>query len=273
MQLAKFWAKGEIDRMNINPATGCEEKFFCWGWSNESVEHAQEVGRKYAAAAAATLDGGEKPARYTYGDKALREKILKEWKTDDGTTYAAVTINAYGCDILNTTNVFFVDVDTDGKSSRHQQEADALGRLDAVLATDSGLGARVYRTAAGLRYIVCKPGAAPRDPAVKALMEAMGADPLYVKLCRIQDCFRARLTPKPWRCGSVQFNVKYPWEGTLAEPYVATWRAQYSRLAAAHATCEWIGLRGTETQMPAAMAELVALHDEATLATSGRPLA
>lgn len=273
MKLAKYWAKGEIDRMNINPATGCEEKFFCWGWSNESIEHAREVGRKYAEAAAATLDGGEKPARYTYGDKALREKILKEWKAGDGTTYAAVTINAYGCDILNTTNVFFVDVDTDGKSSRRQQEADALGRLDAVLATDSTLGARVYRTAAGLRYIVGKPDAAPRDPAVKTLMEAMGADPLYVKLCRIQDCFRARLTPKPWRCGSAQFDVKYPWEGTQNEPYVARWREQYARLAVAHATCEWIGRRGAAIMMPAATEELVALHDDTTRATSGLPLA
>jgi len=30
-------------------------------------------------------------------------------------------------------------------------------------------------------------------------MRFLRSDPEYVKLCRIQECYRARLTPKPWR--------------------------------------------------------------------------
>jgi hypothetical protein len=33
------------------------------------------------------------------------------------------------------------------------------------------------------------------------LMRFLRADPDYVRLCAVQECYRARLTPKPWRCG------------------------------------------------------------------------
>lgn len=41
----------------------------------------------------------------------------------------------------------------------------------------------------------------PLDAAVSKCFQALGADPTYVRMCRNQRCFRARVSPKPWRIG------------------------------------------------------------------------
>ena len=41
----------------------------------------------------------------------------------------------------------------------------------------------------------------PGDPQVKAFFDAVGVDKVYQAMCLNQQCFRARLTPKPWRIG------------------------------------------------------------------------
>ena len=41
----------------------------------------------------------------------------------------------------------------------------------------------------------------PREPAVAEFFRALGTDPIYVQMCLRQNCFRARVSPKPWRIG------------------------------------------------------------------------
>jgi hypothetical protein len=61
---------------------------------------------------------------------------------------------------------------------------------------------RVYRTHSGCR-VVCTSRRFPRTqdnyPADR-LMRFLRADRHYMELCQAQKCYRARLTPKPWRC-------------------------------------------------------------------------
>jgi hypothetical protein len=60
---------------------------------------------------------------------------------------------------------------------------------------------RVYLTAKGLR-VVCTSALLPwekHDWLATRLMKYLGADPDYIRLCGEQKCYRARLTPKPWR--------------------------------------------------------------------------
>lgn len=57
----------------------------------------------------------------------------------------------------------------------------------------------VYRTSAGFRLIVQGKGFTPGSPETRKLMRRFGADYLYATLCDAQKCFRARLTPKPYR--------------------------------------------------------------------------
>jgi len=273
MKLAKYWAKGEIDRMNINPATGNKERFFCWGWSNDSLADAAENGRQHALRAAAQLDRGEKPDRYTYGDKALREKILEKWESPEGSAWAALTINSYGCDIFNTTRAMFVDVDISDPQNRASEESAALKLLENVLGTEEDRGAHIYRTAGGLRYIITGPALAPGDPAASDLMKRLNADPLYITLCRVQECFRARLTPKPWRCHVQPFGLKYPWDGTRYEAYANSWRDKYAKLSAPYAVCKYLGYQGAPTQATDDLSRVLELHDRVTKAKSGLPLA
>ncbi|RYF68154.1 MAG: hypothetical protein EOO22_18220, partial [Comamonadaceae bacterium] len=60
---------------------------------------------------------------------------------------------------------------------------------------------RVYRTPAGFRLLAMHDVFAPRDPAVVDAFKQLGVDDVYGRMCVNQNCFRARLTAKPWRIG------------------------------------------------------------------------
>ena len=42
------------------------------------------------------------------------------------------------------------------------------------------------------------------------LMNQLCVDKTYMLFCLRQNCFRARLTPKPWRIGIKRLDIQYP---------------------------------------------------------------
>ncbi len=62
-------------------------------------------------------------------------------------------------------------------------------------------GWRIYRTKAGFRLLATHRPVFPSEPLAEEAFQEFKADILYRKLCVNQKCFRARLTPKSWRCG------------------------------------------------------------------------
>ncbi|MGP9491104.1 hypothetical protein [Psychrobacter sp. AOP7-B1-24] len=58
---------------------------------------------------------------------------------------------------------------------------------------------RLYKTPAGFRIIATHDTISPSDALVADWFEYFHADANYVRLCQAQQCFRARLTAKPWR--------------------------------------------------------------------------
>ena len=80
-------------------------------------------------------------------------------------------------------------------------EALALQRIDVFMAAHTDWGARLYRTPAGLRVLATHRTFDPRDPAVEQQLDQLGADPVFTRMCVRQNCFRARVSPKPWRIG------------------------------------------------------------------------
>ncbi|MEF9976953.1 MAG: hypothetical protein RR834_00450, partial [Thermomonas sp.] len=78
-------------------------------------------------------------------------------------------------------------------------EARALALVDAFVAAHTDWHLRVYRTPAGLRVLVMHRTFQPQDDDAAMLFSALQADHLYTVMCKVQHCFRARLTPKPWR--------------------------------------------------------------------------
>ncbi|MDN3452042.1 MULTISPECIES: hypothetical protein [unclassified Psychrobacter] len=63
---------------------------------------------------------------------------------------------------------------------------------------------RLYETPAGFRIIATHDTISSSDALVADWFEYFHADTNYVRLCQAQQCFRARLTAKPWRMAEVE---------------------------------------------------------------------
>ncbi len=295
MKIPKYWAKGETDTlMQRSPATGEHiGPFACWGWSDISLEDAKIHGEKRAAKFGKLFHDGNLPnGEYAYSDRPIREEILDEWFHDDKEApYVAVTRNAYGCRVLNAASAMFVDVDLPepslskilghkiktwlGKTDpppHEQQEIDALSILRKLAESDTTFGVRIYRTRAGLRYLLTHLHGDPVSDTTAKIMTYLGADPLYMRLCKMQECFRARLNPKPYRCDMRRLKVRYPWQDATAKDELNVWLEEYTLKSEAFATCKFIEHLGN-TAMDSTIERVVNFHDKETRATSRLSLA
>jgi len=104
------------------------------------------------------------------------------------------------------------------------------------------------------------------------IFDAFGADPLYRKLCASQKCFRARLTPKPWRCGLHRKPERWPWLSSKEETKFQKWQGEYQAMSANWATCELVRQIGNRDIHPE-IQPIVKLHDETTRVDSKLQLA
>lgn len=287
MNIPLFWSKENAE------ATGPDGKtimFKCWGWSSDSLEAAVAMGRKRADVVAEHYAAGTAPDRYAYADRPLREEILSEIAADGAPT-ALVTRNSYGSQILNTEAAMFVDVDlpqdpttlslggwlrslfsnAPAVDTSLENEKAALSKLSTVVEQLPTAGVRIYKTRAGLRYLFTHAAFVPDSDEVTELMKAMDADPLYLTLCRAQKCFRARLTPKPWRCRIANPRLSHP-RPKASNSQFQKWLATYERASEAFATCRFVAHLGSPSIHPNLL-PLVTFHDEMTKAESGLPLA
>ncbi|MFK5921142.1 MAG: hypothetical protein QM496_03125 [Verrucomicrobiota bacterium] len=223
---------------------------------------------------------------YLYGNRPLREEVLEEWIDDAETNYAVVSINSYGCKVLNTASSMFVDVDfpkpvglsffvelvkslfgSKSPCAREVFEHEAIAKLQNLALSDPRFGVRIYRTFAGLRYLITHIHADPTSTTTSRIMELLGADPLYVKLCQRQECFRARLSPKPWRCGIKQTKKHFPWKSVADEKTFRDWQDEYSEKSQHFASCHYLDQIG-DTTMDAKISRVVEFHDKETKALS-----
>ena len=83
-------------------------------------------------------------------------------------------------------------------------QARAMQRLRAFVAKNSEWHLRVYRSPNGLRLLAMHKTFDPRSEEVDSAFRAFGVDPVYRTMCQKQNCFRARLSAKPWRIGIKQ---------------------------------------------------------------------
>lgn len=114
------------------------------------------------------------------------------------------TINSYGSKILNSKSMMIVDVDisnSEGFTTESYIPATEELAIDVleIVARKLGLGFRAYRTCNGLRYIETTRTWDPKRSDTQRVLAQLLCDPLYATLCKSQDTFRARLTPKYWR--------------------------------------------------------------------------
>lgn len=251
MKLAKFWSRDSVDVDGVSTSAR--------GWSDESFDQARAKAREIARRLATRILNNEPKERYPYGDRPIPEPLIR---TLDG---AVVTRNAYGTLVLNADSMMFVDLDNESRRPPSRQQVESVAAKHA-------LSGRLYQTAAGFRVILTNRKFDPTSAESEALLREFGSDPMYVRLCKMQASYRARLTPKPWRCEWYKPPGKFPYEDTHAQQRFDSWLREYDRQSAAYATCQLVSTFGAAEPL-AEFSALIGYHDGETKAASGQPLA
>ncbi|WP_369039134.1 hypothetical protein [Stenotrophomonas maltophilia] len=155
-------------------------------------------------------------------------------------------------------------------------EGIALQRVAAFSEQHPDWHLRAYRTPAGLRVLAMHATFSPEDEPLQALFTALGTDALYARMCRLQHCFRARLTPKPWRVG-LKYRIRPPVAAWSAEqatnPDRLAWIAEYEKRSGGFAACAYLRSFGDTGRIHAKAEHVRDLHDRLSHALDRLPLA
>ncbi|SFM69732.1 hypothetical protein [Marinobacter zhejiangensis] len=121
---------------------------------------------------------------------------------------------------------------------------------------------RLYRTPMGYRVLAMHTTYDPMSEDSRQLLLALKADPLYLQMCRNQKCFRARVSPKPWRIGLERLTPRPGIWPIRPErmPARNAWIQDYSKKARDYAACRFEASYGSRTVDPKAERVRV-LHD------------
>ncbi len=154
------------------------------------------------------------------------------------------------------------------------QERIARRRIESFLASHGDWHLRIYRTPAGLRLMAMHRTFDPGDPEVSEFFEALGTDPVYARMCLRQKCFRARVSPKPWRIGVAEHVYPrgvWPVSPDML-PMRQRWIENYEAATRDYAACRYVEDAGSGSVNAKARA-VQAVHDEMCRAMSGLPIA
>lgn len=134
---------------------------------------------------------------------------------------------------------------------------------------------RLYETPRGWRVLVTHATFDPRSTQVRSFFDAIGTDPIYARMCFNQNCFRARVSPKPWRVGVADHLTPRPGVWPVSPermPDRMKWVKRYERHCQGFAACRFEVILGAATNCEKAV-EIIRLHDQLSEATSGQPIA
>lgn len=268
MKIPRHWASIEAD-LRIQ---GQLQRSRFTGNSDLSEADAREAAREQIAMVQARIDANDGQRAESY-EVAIREEIVKELSKD-----AIVTRNRYGAEVLNCARLVMIDVDHAPEPGfwaslfRRDKRTPKQRMLDRILEVahrngDRSLGFRIYETHNGYRILVTGRSMIPTDPVVQRLFDDMHCDPLYALLCRRQDCFRARLTPKPSRMRQKAIRLRFPYDPETRSA-LTDWLPPYNDRSRLYTVCRLIEVVGD-----AHADEVVRYHDERCCKGPDLPLA
>lgn len=287
MRVAKYWTKGSYTGQGSH---GNESTFSAWGWSLDSMAAAKDNAVARAKRIFDYLVNGTRLDTYEYADVPMREEIVQTLRNGDK-DIAIITRNGYGALVINTASVLFADVDYPRIRANGLWDALVLAfsrarrewrtaacrelTLDSIREwsrQNPGRSFRIYRTRAGLRLLFVDRLYEPKSAETSNLLKELGSDPLYNRLTSKQECFRARLTPKPWRCGCKSPPHTYPWKDVQAERSYRDWERRYAETTKAYGVCELVETCGVAAPS-GEIAQIVDLHDRMACGGSRKELA
>jgi hypothetical protein len=291
MRIARHWVRETAVAVDKQ---GREHRAAAWGWSAEAPQEAAAGALASAERVAKWLAGGAQlstPKRsweYQYSaDRPQREEIVHEFHDVDDQVAAYISRNLYGALVLNTRDLMFIDIDLEpppsgpvawlskwlsGTAAQKGDEQAVFDRIRNWSRSHPQYEARVYRTAAGYRVALVGALMRPESEETMEILEQLGSDRLYRRLCQSQQCFRARLTPKPWRIGISRPAVRFPYKDQAQEKRARDWQAKYDLKSKRFAVCELVEApRGGAIH--ADLEPLLELHDSLTGVGKNLPLA
>lgn len=151
----------------------------------------------------------------------------------------------------------------------------AMDRIRAFAASHPDWNLHVYETPAGFRLLALHDLFDPSSESVAIAFKQLGTDRQYAWMCLRQQCFRARLSPKPWRIGITTRLRPRPGVWPVAPQHLPArrqWIASYEKRSESFAACRFIEQLGS-TAIHADAAAVRDLHDAACNAHSAMPLA
>ncbi len=266
LHLFRYWAAQEFN-LSIDGET---RQIRCTAGSNESQFDAEERCAAKAAKVQQIVDRQIK--RETGYERPTREHIIEEIDSEN-----IITRNYYGALVLNTSSVNIFDIDSYRKTfwetvtfKKIDEKTAIVGLLRSLYAQQvlPGTTWRIYETSKGIRLIVLGQFIEPESKLFGDFCGRINADNLYATLCRHQRCYRARLTPKPFRIKirTIKYRCPVP-EGCDAD--YENWVADYELESKNFAVCRLV-----ETLGPGMLDNsIVELHDRYCCNDAALPLA
>ena len=241
MKTYKFWIKDDF-KITID---GNEETINILSGSNQSEKAAFEKASEKAKIIESRV--AERKPKDSY------EVAIKEYINEAIDDSNIITICRYGAKILNTTSYTILDLDDYPidffdyfKAVRKLKKKDRIVykfeervRKFAELGTDF----RIYETTKGIRVI----GKKYIDPSSKgyiSLMRSLYVDWIYIQLSKKQKCYRARLTPKPYRMKFKSIKVKSPLD--CKKDNYLSWEQAYAEKSKEYSVVRLVKLLGRD---------------------------
>jgi hypothetical protein len=287
MNIPRFWAR---ERLNEADRHGRRQIVTALGWSFNTLEEARADAKARAKRMFERIAEYRNADRYDYLDRPIREEIIEAPDVPEGQA-VLITRNRYGALVLNTSGAFFVDVDNPkprpgglleallwpfSKQTREKKRLlvreRIISRVRDWSAKNPARRFRLYRTHAGLRLLFVDKTYDPESQEVAAILDELNADPMYKRLTEKQQCFRARLTPKPWRCGLDRPPSRFPRDSDPEEQRHRQWESNYAKVAAEYKTCILLDEFNSTANDPTGQ-QVIRLHDHWSCNPADLPLA
>lgn len=237
MRIFKYWKYHEKE-VFIN-----DESFYfrVLGGSNVSEADTKNDAENKIARIQDKIAGNKPELAY---DVDIREEIIEEIDSKN-----IVTRNRYGALVLNSENLLFIDID-EAKSSfwnlffkpKTSKKERMLGDIEKTISLPKYkyFSFRLYETCNGYRLLVTNQNFDARSTETYKIMRDFNVDYIYLHLCVQQNCFRARLTPKPFRIAQKEIKLIYPNRSNEAEMKLSNWVYEYDKKSDNFATCKLI---------------------------------
>ncbi len=263
MKYFKFWVQETFDS-NFD---GFTNKIKVLAGSNISDEDARKKAQESYEIIQHRILERESKEDYEVPIKEHVDEILDENNI--------VTICRYGAKVLNTNQYTILDLDDYPVDFMDLfKPLRKLPKKERIVAKflqrvkkhpELGEDFRIYETCKGIR-VIGKQYLDPSKGNFQSLMRKIAVDWIYIAMSKKQNCYRARLTPKPYRMRFRTIKIKSPLD-CASENYKA-WTGEYAQASESFSVVKLVTTLGRDFSSDS----VVRFHDKMCNEASGRKL-